>query len=138
MLIWSSDNLVYLFTKILSTATFMKMLHNIGKHHLKYCSSWKIKALCTFEREWLIWRISRLFLSMIDKNIIGGHFNNTINKCFSYFFVTKNTCEGHFLDSTQVQVETRILGPLLVVWWTGLGSPQLNEVDYKPSRAQVT
>ena len=40
-----------------------------------------------------------------------------------------------FLDSTQAQVETRILGPLLVVWWTGLGSSQLNEVDYKSSYA---
>ena len=28
---------------------------------------------------------------MIDKNIIGAHFNNTINKCFNYFFMTKNT-----------------------------------------------
>ena len=43
-----------------------------------------------------------------------------------------------FLDSTQAQVETRILGPLLVVWWIGLGSPQLNGTDYKPSCAQVT
>ena len=59
---------------------------------------------------------------MIDKNIIGAYFNNTINKCFNYFFVTKNTCEDPFLDSTQAQVETRILGPLLI-WWTGLGSP---------------
>ena len=70
---------------------------------------------------------------MIDKNIIGGYFNNKINKCFNYFFVTKNAFEGPFLDSTQGQVKTRILSPLLVVWWTGLGSPQLNGVDYKPS-----
>ena len=35
-------------------------------------------------------------------------------------------CESAFFLSTQAQVETRILGPLLVVWWTGLGSPQLN------------
>ena len=33
-----------------------------------------------------------------------------------------------FLDSTQAQVETRILSPLLVVWWIGLSSPQLNEM----------
>ena len=36
-------------------------------------------------------------------------------------------CESAFFLSTQAQVETRILGPLLVVWWIGLGSPQLNE-----------
>ena len=40
---------------------------------------------------------------MIDKSIIGGYFNNKINKCFNYFFVTKNASEGPFLDSTQGQ-----------------------------------
>ena len=43
-----------------------------------------------------------------------------------------------FLDNTQAQVEIRILDPLLVVWWTGLDSLQLNGADYKPSCAQVT
>ena len=43
-----------------------------------------------------------------------------------FFFPLLPGYEGPFLDSTQVQVETRILGPLLIVWWTGLGSPQLN------------
>ena len=47
-------------------------------------------------------------------------------------------CGSFFLDNTQAQVEIRILGPLLVIWWTGLGSPQLNGTDYKPSCAQVT
>ena len=44
----------------------------------------------------------------------------------------------NFFYCTQAQVETRILGPLLVVWWIGLGSPQLNGVDYKPNSVQVT
>ena len=43
-----------------------------------------------------------------------------------FFFPLLPGYEGPFLDSTQVQVETRILGPLLIVWWIGLGSPQLN------------
>ena len=30
-----------------------------------------------------------------------------------------------FLDSTQAQVETRILGLILIIWWTRFGSPQL-------------
>ena len=30
-----------------------------------------------------------------------------------------------FLDSTHAQVETSILGLILIVWWTGLGSSQL-------------
>ena len=42
-----------------------------------------------------------------------------------------------FLDSTQAQVETRILGLIIVVWWTGFGSPQLSWVDYEPSCAQI-
>ena len=41
-----------------------------------------------------------------------------------------------FLDNTKVQVETRILGLILVFWWTGLGLPQLYWVDYEPSCAQ--
>ena len=36
-------------------------------------------------------------------------------------------CEGPFLDNTQAQVETKILDPLFVVWWTELSSLQLNE-----------
>ena len=43
-----------------------------------------------------------------------------------------------FLDNTQAQVEIRIRDLLLVVWWIGLDSLQLNEADYKPSYAQVT
>ena len=43
---------------------------------------------------------------------------------------------GSYLDSTQSQVEIRILGLILVVWWTRLGSLQLYWVDYKQSYAQ--
>ena len=32
---------------------------------------------------------------------------------------------GSFFDSTQVQVGTRILGLILFIWWTGVGSLQL-------------
>ena len=35
-------------------------------------------------------------------------------------------CVDAFFLSTQAQVEIRSLGPLLVAWWIGLGSPQLN------------
>ena len=53
----------------------------------------------------------------------------TKNKTFVVFFF-------FFLDSTQAQIETRILGLILIVWWTRLGSPQLYWVDYEPSCAQ--
>ena len=52
----------------------------------------------------------------------------TKNKTFVGFFF--------FLDSTQAQIETRILGLILIVWWTRLGSPQLYWADYEPSCAQ--
>ena len=42
-----------------------------------------------------------------------------------------------FWDSIQAQVETKILGPLLIVWWTGLGPLQLKGANYEPSYVQV-
>ena len=41
-----------------------------------------------------------------------------------------------FLDSTHAQVETSILGLILIVWWTGLGSSQLYWTNYESSCAQ--
>ena len=46
---------------------------------------------------------------------------------FSFFF---------FFSNTQAQIETRTLGLIFVIWWTGLGLSQMCWADYEPSCAQ--
>ena len=46
---------------------------------------------------------------------------------FSFFF---------FFYNTQAQIETRTLGLIFVIWWTGLGLSQMCWADYEPSCAQ--
>ena len=45
-------------------------------------------------------------------------------------------CGFFFWTIPRPKVGTRILGLVLVVWWTGLGSPQLYWADYEPSCSQ--
>ena len=60
--------------------------------------------------------------------------------------VSRTFCEGPFLDSTQAQVETRILGPLLVIlvdwaWFTvakwGLITNQIMRKSHKAPQSKM-
>ena len=60
--------------------------------------------------------------------------------------VSRTFCEGPFLDSTQAQVETRIMGPLLVIlvdwaWFTiakwGLITNQIVRRSHKASQGKM-
>ena len=78
--------------------------------------------------------VKNLFFNSLETKIgmKNEHFFNSLRIKKEFFFKLWVL----FLDSTQAQVETRILSLILVVWWTGFGSPQLYWADYEPSCAQ--